>query len=329
MARTPLAESSPVVRFVRPWVRSLPAFLATLAFLGLVAGGVFVTRTARVSLKYAALNPVRDRALWQRICDGTASSAEFDASRALGSALAAETLYLPPPAVLRFLSLGHPAAVADVLFVRAHAYFLSHFFADRRFDWLDEYMASITALDPDNPRLYQWAAQVLRQGQVINDEVLSQANAFLEAGLQRFPNDWRLHMDLGFNLYFEMAGRDDAEKAANRLKARDHFATAAGLPGSPIDPNFVAELFEHKDQGGLAITYALQKYYESNSEQRAQLLRRIGALSEVLAKGLKDEEARWRANWAFVPVSLFSLLDEGARQEAPFGRSPPQRGGTP
>lgn len=318
MDRAPIAENSPVVRFVRPWVRSVPAALATLVFLGFIAFGWLATRASAVAITYAAMNPVRDPALWQRITDGTATPAEIEPTRAMGSALAAETLYLPPPAVLRFLSLGHPAAVADLLFVRAHAYFLSHFFADRRFEWLDVYLNAITALDPDNPKVYLWAAQVLKQGQMINDPIVAHANRFLEAGLERFPNDWRLHMDLGFNLYFEMAGTD-AEKAANRLRGRDHFATAAGLPGAPIDPNFVAELFERKNQGGLAINYALQKYYEANPDQRAQLLRRIGALSEVMAKGLKDEEARWRANWAFLPVSLFALVDEGERQEPRFG----------
>jgi len=329
MSRPPLAESSPVVRFLRPWVRSVPAALTTLFFLAVIALGWLTSRAGKVAMDYAALNPVRDPALWHRITEGTASPAEFETSKALGSALAAETLYLPPPIVLRFLSLGNPAAVADLLFVRAHAYFLSHFFTDRRFEWLHVYVDSITALDPDNPRFYLWAAQVLKMGQNIDDPVVLQANDFLEQGLRHFPNDWRLHMEIGFNLNFELKGGTDAELAANRLKARDHFAIAAGLPGASIDPNFVAGLFDRNDQGGLATRYALQKYYEATPEQRIQLMRRVGALSEVLAKGLKDEEARWRTNWAFVPVSLFSLVDEGERQGTQFALPQAPLGGTP
>mgnify|MGYP000875005041 CR=1 FL=1 len=329
MSTTRLAEKSPLVRYVFPWVRSARALLTTAILLAVVAVGWFATRAGFVAVTYAALNPVRDAGLWQRIGEGTATPQELESSRALGSPLAAETLYLPPPVVLRFFSLGHPAALADLLFVRAHAYFLSHFFVDRRFEWLDVYMDSITALDPDNPRVYQWAAQTLRLGQMINDEVVAHANRFLEAGLARFPDDWRLNMDLGFNLYFEMKGQDDAEKAAYQLKARDCFVKAAGQPGSPIDPNFLAQLFDDRDQGALAIHYALQKYYESNAEQRTQLLRRIGVLSEVMANGLKDEEARWRADWSFVPVSLFSLLDEGSRREASLAKPQAKAGGTP
>jgi hypothetical protein len=329
MSRTPLAESSPVLRFLRPWVRSVPALLTTLLFLAVIAVGWMTSQAGSVAMHYANLNPVRDPALWQRITEGTATPAELESSRALGSALAAETLYLPPPVVLRFLSLGNPAAVADLLFVRAHAYFLSHFFTDRRFEWLHVYVESITALDPDNARFYLWAAQVMKMGQNVDDAVVMQANEFLEQGLTHFPKDWRLHMELGFNLNFELKAGTDAELAANRLRARDHFAIAAGLPGAPIDPNFVAGLFDRNDQSGLATRYALQKYYEATPEQRIQLLRRVGALSEVLAKGLKDEEARWRANWGFVPVSLFSLLDEGERQGRLFALPAAGNGGTP
>lgn len=320
-ANEPLAERSPFLRYVRPWVRSVPALLATLLFLAVALAGWMGTRAGSVAVRYAALHPVRDPVLWQQIGDGTAPDAAWERNRTLGSALAAETLYLPPPVVLRVMALGHLAAFADVLFTRAHAYFLSHFFADRRFEWLDVYVNAITALDPDNPKVYLWAAQVLKLGQSIDADVIRHANRLLEAGLERFPGDWRLHMDLGFNLNFEQHGLSDAEKAANRLRARDHFATAAGIPGAPIDPNFVASLFDHADLGRQGLTYALQKYYEANPEQRTQLLRRIGALSEALAQGIKDEDARRKKDWAFLPTSLFSLVDDGGKESARLRRA--------
>ena len=92
MSRTPLAESSPVLRFLRPWVRSVPALLTTLLFLAVIAVGWMTSQAGSVAMHYANLNPVRDPALWQRITEGTATPAELESSRALGSALAAETL---------------------------------------------------------------------------------------------------------------------------------------------------------------------------------------------------------------------------------------------
>ena len=248
-----------------------------------------------------------------RDADGS-TSYDQDAIKALTwqDALAAETLYLPPVVVLKILSLGYYSVWSDLLFVRAHAYFLTHFFADRRFVWLDNYFEAVRGLDPDNPRIYLWASQVMKYGQHIDDRIIGKSNWFLEEGLKVFPRDWRLHMDLGFNLYFEMVGKDDAEKAEQRLMARDHFAIAAGLPGAPIDPNFVAELFERSEDNSLAVAYALQKYYDSSADQRKQLVRRVGLISEALADGIANEEREWRARFGFMPVSLFALIADSS-----------------
>lgn len=311
--KAPITERSPLLRGLAPLVRSRRAALTTMAFLLLAAVGFLGTRAGLVAVRYASMNPVRDPVLWQRIGEGLATEEEWSHHRALGSSLAAETLYLPPPVVLAVFSLGNPSALADLLFVRAHAYFLSHFFGDRRFEWLDAYVNSITALDPDNPRVYLWAAQVVKLGQSVDREVIAHSNRFLEAGIERFPRDWRLHMDLGYNLNFELTGLSEEEKALSRLKARDHFVIAAGIPGAPIDPNFVAEIFDNQGRGTLGITLALQKYYEATPEQRTLLLRRIRHLSSALAEGLDQEEHRRKERWPFLPTPLFSLIDDQGR----------------
>ena len=52
--------------------------------------------------------------------------------------------------------------VADLLFLRANMYFVSHLFSDRIFPWLDLYVDTILALDPDNPTVYEWASQSVK-----------------------------------------------------------------------------------------------------------------------------------------------------------------------
>lgn len=289
------------------WTR-IAGFASAVAFVVVAAAGFVLSRAGLADLKFAAMNPIRDRGVLQRIQSGSQSLEEARHYLTRGSETAAETLYLPPVSVLKVLSLSHRSALADLLFVRAHAYFLSHFFADRIFAWLDHYYRAVVGLDPDNPKVYLWAGQVVKYGQHIDDATIRRANAFLEEGLRRFPEDWRLHMDLGFNLYFEFQGAEEAERAAARLKARDHFAKAAGLPGSPIDPNFIAEIFERGNEENLAIAYALERYYGATEEQRKQLLRRVSILSDAMASQIQSEEALFRRDLPFIPIALFSLL---------------------
>lgn len=301
-----MAQSGTLARVTR-------TVLGTVTLVLLAVLGFLMTRAGTVDVKYAAMNPIRDTAVRDRIVAGSMSHDEALVHLTRGSETAAETLYVPPTILLKALSLGYRTALADLLFVRAHSYFLTHFFADRIFTWLDNYYEAIVGLDPDNPKVYLWAGQVVKYGQHIDDRTVRRANTFLEQGIERFPEDWRLHMDLGFNLYFEFKGANEAEKALARLRARDHFAIAAGLPGAPIDPNFVAELFERGHEEGLAIAYALQKYYEATDDQRKQLVRRIGTISQVLAEGIQGEERRWKSGFPFIPVALFSLVGDPLR----------------
>lgn len=291
-------------------------FIVSVLLVFLAAAGFLLSRMGLTDLKFAAMNPIRDRELLARIASGTESLEEARLYLTRGSETAAETLYIPPLAVLKVLALAHRTALADLLFVRAHAYFLSHFFTDRIFAWLDHYYQAIVGLDPDNPKIYLWAAQVVKYGQHIDDHTILRSNRFLEQGLKRFPDDWRLHMDLGFNLYFEFKGENEAERSAAKLQARDHFAKAASLPGSPMDPNFIAELFERGNQEGLALAYALERYYNATENQRKQLLRRISMISDVLALQIKAEEQRYRSEFPFLTVPLYSLL--GAQTFGPL-----------
>lgn len=280
-----------------------------IVFLALAAAGYVGTRISLVEIKFARMNPLTDASLLEDLVEDRLTPDRRAAISTMGSEGGAETLYLPPVLVLKVLSAGHQPALADLLFVRAHAWFLSHFFSDRRFVWLTNYYDAITGLDPDNPKIYTWAAQVIKLGQIIDDDIINKANGFLSDGLQRYPLDWQMHLDLGFNLYFEFKGSTPEEKSIARLKARDHFATAAGLPGAVIDPNFVAELFQRDQEDGMAIAYALQKYYEATEDQRNQLLRRISVLSDALADGIRQEERRWRSNAGYLPIALFAILD--------------------
>jgi len=280
--------------------------LAVLAFM--------LSRAGLVEIKYARHNPIRNKEVLERVKSGELDEKERRRYLSKGSEIVAETLYIPPPPVLKFLSLSYGTAVADLVFIRAHAYFLSHFFADRRYEWLDNYFNGMVALDPHNPKFYLWAAQVVKFGQIIDDETIRRSNRFLEQGLEIFPDDFKLHMDLGFNLYFEYKGKDENDKAMAKIKAREHFAKAASLPGAPIDPNFVVAIFQSGYEESLGLAYALQKYFDATKEQREQMLRRLKIMSDVLAEQVEKEERAYK-QMPYVPLSLFSILFSGTKTD--------------
>jgi len=289
--------------------------VATSLLLVLVAVFAFMlSRAGLVETKFASHNPITDKKILEKVQSGQVDENERRRYLSKGSDILAETLYIPPPPVLKFLSLSYGTTLADLVLLRAHAYFLSHFFADRRYEWLDNYFNAMVALDPHNPKFYLWASQVVKFGQLIDDETILRSNRFLEQGLEIFPDDFKLHMDIGFNLYFEYKGKDENDKARAKIKAREHFAKAASLPGAPIDPNFVVAIFQSAYEESLGLAYALQKYFDATKEQREEMLRRLKIMSDVLADQVEKEETAYK-KMPYVPLSLFSILFSGTKTD--------------
>ncbi len=294
-------------------MKTVRNILFTVLMLAIAAVAFFYTKDTYLSLKYAAHRPIRDRSLLEKVLKKQTGDPRVNAILHGRDMEMAETLYLPGKTVLRLGALGWNTFFADILFIRARSYFLSHFFYDRRFPWLDAYFNAIQALDPFDARLYLWAAQVLKYGQNLDNRVILKANRFLKEGLKYFPNDPRLYKELGFNLYFEYHARDPVDRELMRIRAREYFTKAASLPGSHIDPNFVAQLYSEKKDDRLALYYALSKYFDASAYQRRQLLYRISRLKGDMAVNLKRFENHWKQVMPFVDVNLFAILNDKLR----------------
>ncbi len=253
-----------------------------LCLVGLVVGGFF-TQYSRLDIKY---------------------------ERALGGAMgSAETFYLPPNPVLRVLSLGRDPFLADIMFIRAYMYFLSHLFTDRIFEWLDTYIEAIIYLDPDNPRIYRWAGQVALYGQKITNEAVKRSIDYARRGAERFPNDWRFYMDIGFNLHFEYRAEDAEERERIEREALEYFSIAARLPNSELDPNFITELYQRRHDTQMALFQAYRAYHDASEQEREQLRRRIARLeSAEAAQRFEMVEEVWREQYPFLPFPVFELL---------------------
>ncbi len=285
-----LAAAASPYRFVRWlaewltwWTASNRRRVTLLILLGTALLAGLWTRTSRMDLRYAA-------AQTQRAED-------------------AETSYLPSPLALEALSLGRPAFVGDMLFIRANFYFIDHLFTDRIFKWLDLYVETILALDETNPRVYEWASQAVKYGQLITNDTLERSNYYAREGIERFPDAWRLYFDIGFNYYLEWKHESPAERDRMRRKALPYFSVAAALPGSKLDPNFVTELYLQDSDVEMALFNAYLRYWEANDREKEALRERIAAFeSQAASERLESAEARWREQFPMIPYSLYALI---------------------
>ena len=211
--------------------------------------------------------------------------------------------------ILRMMALGHESLLADLLFIRANQYFVGHLEGDRIFHWFDIFVDAMLVLDPDNVRVYLWASQAVKYGQMINNELLVKSNEYSGMGISRFPDNWRLYMDIGFNYLVEWTSESDAERDRIRRKALDHFAIAAALPDSQLDPNFVTSLYLSDDDVEMALFHAYLRYWDASDEEREQLLARIRRYeSRAIANELNEKEGLWRSYYPYISIWLFEQL---------------------
>ncbi len=256
--------------------------------------------------------------------------------------LADDVIYMPGHTALRASSLGYRAFAADLVFIRAHAYLLKHFYSDRIFSWLETYVAAAVALDPDNRELYCWASTVIRLGQEIDETTIADSNRFASMGAVRFPDDPRFYEMMAFNRYFELRPRIRARETAlatelekapserrERLLAelsavrRERYATerdalndytiAAMLPGSEVDPLFLVNLYVRQDELGAARNLTRALVADAPPEVRASLLANLEAIGDTeLASQLRSLDDRHTAEAPFMSPDLFAMIGSQA-----------------
>ena len=138
-----------------------------------------------------------------------------------------EVLLLPPGRILRQIDLGYHSLMADLLFIKANVYYGEKMYGDQETSWLPGFIQSLIEIDPDFKTSYLWGALVTtyykREIDDIPLELIERANRILEAGMRRFPDDYRFPMRIAFNLYYELGDVDAAlpyfERASQTLGA--------------------------------------------------------------------------------------------------------------
>lgn len=144
--------------------------------------------------------------------------------------------YLPPPTALRVAVLGFDDAAADLLWIRALIYMGDEYMQGRGLQHVFSYTEALLALDPDFRAVYHWIATAGTYQPEAGDLTEIQATlAFIERGVERFPDDGELEWDLGATLAFELPAylETDEEREAARADAVEHLIRASRLGAAP------------------------------------------------------------------------------------------------
>ena len=126
---------------------------------------------------------------------------------------------LPPPGVWRATTLGFDGFAADLTWIQALQYFGRQQQASRTPVSLRDFADTIASLDPYFYEVYPWFSATYRGTYFpISVEDIETMNEFLDRGIRRFPNRWRLPYKAGMNYIGYPQNRTTAERL--RLNAK-------------------------------------------------------------------------------------------------------------
>src|SRR4051794_8968342 len=146
---------------------------------------------------------------------------------------AEDVLYLPRPGALHAMALGHDELAADLVFIRGLVYFGTQLEQKGEYRWLENYLDTITRLDPRWKTPFRWAGvATIYNGKAITNSSVMLSNHFLERGVRQFPDDWELPFMLGSNYLFELKTDDPKQKEEWRRVGGEWIRHAAIVGGA-------------------------------------------------------------------------------------------------
>ncbi len=156
-----------------------------------------------------------------------------------------EVYLLPPPDQLVLASLGHRAALADVLWAKVLVTQGLRLEQKRRFETVGPYLDAIIELDPKFREPYRLSDTLLTfQAIEVPISEVYKARQVLERAVEELPNDPELWLQLGQFVAFIAAPsylKDPAEQDRWRLDGARYLGRAAELGAT--DPNIQWQAF--------------------------------------------------------------------------------------
>ncbi|MFK7998082.1 MAG: hypothetical protein AB8H86_00750 [Polyangiales bacterium] len=239
--------------------------------------------------------------------------------------------YLPPPAWLGVMSLGHREALADVVWMKGLVYVGDEFREEGGMRNVFRYANAMIVLDPEFRRAYEWTgvAGLYRPTDSTREEIETTVE-FLRLGVDRFPNDGELKWDLGTTLMYELARHlEGEEEEAVRREATEHMVAAARLgAGPPFLALSNATQLLRQGEIDTAIRHLEEMYpLIDNEETQAAILSELGRLrgaaeAEAVQAARESFASEWMAAYPWIPSALYVHL--GPRPVVPLGYLPPE-----
>jgi hypothetical protein len=153
------------------------------------------------------------------------------------------------------MSLGHRSALADLLYASVLVSYGIHFQEKRRFEFVGNYLDTITALDPKFAAPYRYADTMLTlQPEPPRWQDFVKAREILERGMAERPTDGPLHTNAGLFLAYLAPSQAPNGELKNDYRQRGARALARGceLIGSDKNMPFhcvvAADLFTRAGQ---------------------------------------------------------------------------------
>ncbi|MCA9519831.1 MAG: hypothetical protein KC609_02610 [Myxococcales bacterium] len=231
-----------------------------------------------------------------------------------------EVPYMPPRAVLRVLSLGYPAFLSDLLFIRASLYFSEHLLSDRKFEWLELYLYAAQNLDPRNFWIYRYGALNLKLGEyVITYKNLMKSIALAEKGLDYFPNQWWLYEHIGWQYLFQMSDLQEfVRKPPSAAQLREweekgiqYYRIASELNPDEVDPGMLTRILTRRGRIQASINHVMSTYLGiTNPVRRKELADQLRQLNVTqIAEELEALVRRWEKDMPYIDVRDYIQLD--------------------
>jgi len=224
-----------------------------------------------------------------------------------------EVLYVPSPKVLKRLSLGYDALLADIYWTRAVQYFGGrHAQGEQEFKLLGPLLEIATTLDPHLTVAYEYGAQFLSVKPPNGAGDPAKAAELLKFGIERNPESWRLYYNLGFVYYMEFK---DYGSAA------DAFARGSQVPNAhPFLRILAGRMAEHA--GDLQMARLMwSTSYQSTTEKsiRANAAAHLRALQvDEEVPALESLVERYKVLTGHLPAKLSDLVAAHMLREVPL-----------
>ncbi len=224
-----------------------------------------------------------------------------------------DLLYLPQPSALHAIALGHDELAADLVFIRGLVYFGSQLEQKGEYRWLENYLDTITRLDPRWKTPFRWAGvATMYNGKPITNQAVMLSNHFLERGVRQFPDDWELPFMLGANYLFELHSSDPKQQEEWRRTGGEWVRHAAIVGGAPSwVPLLAATIMHQEGQDEAAIRHLEEVYVSTQDERtRTEVRNRLLTLHAKIDLAREERERAafeqaWHATMPYAPPDLF------------------------